>query len=1079
MGDKCVDFSLVPHTAGIVALVTRKMLRKDVWQSGRILDTSKTKLGICKRNNYQLPRSGKFVPNDLQEVAENEVEDEIVFPMGHNTICKDVNFNSEGYLVRDPEDCTKFYSCQRGFNGAYKTAVNSEKWEWLAYHMECPVGTVFDGERCHIGFVCQNIKKTFERQIQEEVNEREEEKRTANLEKDFEVVDFTETPVIIVDTSDIENEFHVTQNDQKSDNDQRIISTKTTSTIIKDIPNNEFAETKNIIPVESHSIRTTETIVKKIPTKTTSAITNELPDDDLHRMTIEASESVHPMAKNVTNVIDTKASEIDSNEEEMQNTTNENVMEVSDIDSTSLPMEIIGLSKETSTKYDDTPVITLLPEEFTTKVFKMKDNDLKTTTDVPVESTSNTFKPFNIDIETETVIAVITEVPVKTTQLPLEITSNAVEIITMKDSEIEDLDEGSGIIMDTTFSSDETYDDETTVVPVDASLLPTETTTDNTGADSMNEERTEIVPNIGINTSDDETSTLNYVEMIINDVTTETEAHATHLVADETKENEARYEDNSSLLDAKIPSNNIKTATVEYETTVSPVFTTDSFVETTKNDDEDTNINTEALSRNDQTTLVFMDVEPMPTENENDDNGNATNEILDKTTLSPTETTTDNIKDMTDETTVAYIDTTVSFAETTYVSAETINNEAEATAVNDETTNVPVKTVETTIHNINDSSVFKPVDIPHSLDGIKNNGLEAEFDGSEITAMHDKITAVPDATTVFTATGDDETATNNIDTITRNDETTSISSETSTLFTEVQSTVKTTGGKDETTMTPNVETTVAAVSIEGTSLEPVEKTAIEPIAAIETEDIELRVPEEMEQTSFVPVEAMTVKVATANNDTETTEEIEGSTIMSVEATTVNKNIETATTQEIKQTTFLPVEDKTVKKVMETTTSEQFVPDEATTAKIETTTTEEIDETTFLSMKGTTANKDIESITTKEIEETTFLPIEALTEKKAIETTTQQLDETSLVSVETTKAKKAIETTTEQLDESTLVSVEAKTAEKAIETTASVEIEETSYAPDQSSTAWKDLASTAIGDNEETTVVPVKTTTAKK
>merc|ERR1712013_211866 len=687
--------------------VTRKMLRKDVWQSGRIVDTSKTKLGICKRNIYQLPRSGKFVPNDLQEVAENKVEDEIVFPMGHNTICKDVNFNSEGYLVKDPEDCTKFYSCQRGFNGAYKTVVNSEKWEWLAYHMECPVGTVFDGERCQIGFVCQNIKETFERQIQEEVNEeQEEEKRTANLEKDFEVVDFTETPVIVVDTSDIENEFHVTQNDQKSDNDQRIISTKTTS-----------------------------------------AITNELPDDDLHRMTIEASESVHPMAKNITDVINTKSSEIDSNEEEMQNTTNENLIEVSDIDSTSLPIEIIGFSKETSTKHDETPVVTLLPEEFTTKVFKMKDNDLKTTTDVPV----------------------------KTTQLPLEITSNAVEITTMKNSEIDDLDEGSGIIMDTTFSSVEAYDDETTVAPVDAALLPTETTT------------------------------LNYVEMIINYVTTETDVHATHLVVDEAKVNEARYEDNSSLLDAKIPSNNIKTATVEYETTVSPVFTTDSFVETTKNDDEDTNINTEALSRNDQTTLVFTDVEPMPTEtelqvivdeNENDDNGNATNEILDKTTLSPTETTSGNVKDMTDETTVAYIDTTVSFAETTYVSAETINNEAEATAVNDETTIVPVKTVETTIHNINDSSVSKPVDIPHSLDGIKNNELEAEFDGAEITVMHDKITAVPDATTVFTATGDDETTTSNIDTITRNDETTSISSETSTLFTEVQSTVKSAGGKD-------------------------------------------------------------------------------------------------------------------------------------------------------------------------------------------------------------------------------------------------------------------------------------------
>merc|ERR1719206_1581651 len=231
--------------------------------------------------------------------------------------------------------------------------------------------------------------------------------------------------------------------------------------------------------------------------------------------------------------------------------------------------------------------------------------------------------------------------------------------------------------METTYPSVETYNDETTVVSVDAALLPTETTTE---VDSMNEENTEILPNIGIKTSADETSTLNYVEMIINYITKETDVHATHLVVDEAKVNEARYEDNSSLLDAKIPSNNIKTATVEYETTVSPVFTTGSFVETTKNDDEDTTINTEALSRNDQTTLVFTDVEPMPTEaelqviveeNENDDNGNATNEILDKTTLSPTETSSGNVKDMTDETTVAYIDTTVSFAETTYVSAET------------------------------------------------------------------------------------------------------------------------------------------------------------------------------------------------------------------------------------------------------------------------------------------------------------------------------------------------------------------------------------------------------------------------
>merc|ERR1712062_645238 len=118
------------------------------------------------------------------------------------------------------------------------------------------------------------------------------------------------------------------------------------------------------------------------------------------------------------------------------------------------------------------------------------------------------------------------------------------------------------------------------------------------------------------------------------------------------------------------------------------------------------------------------------------------------------------------------------------------------------TTNVPDKSAETTIHNINDSIVFKPVDVPHLLEGIINNGLEGEIDGVEINAMHDEITTVPDATPVFTGTGNDETTTSNIDSITRNDEATKISTESVSLFNEVQSTVKTVSGKYETTEAP-------------------------------------------------------------------------------------------------------------------------------------------------------------------------------------------------------------------------------------------------------------------------------------
>merc|ERR1711970_1571270 len=124
--------------------------------------------------------------------------------------------------------------------------------------MVCPLGTVFDGERCQLGSGCQNMKEDLERQVQEhqEVKVLEEGKHSTLLigkpvEKDFEIVAFTEPAIIILDTSNIKNEFDVTHNEEKSNNNQRIISTKTTSTIIKDIPNNEFAETENLIPVES------------------------------------------------------------------------------------------------------------------------------------------------------------------------------------------------------------------------------------------------------------------------------------------------------------------------------------------------------------------------------------------------------------------------------------------------------------------------------------------------------------------------------------------------------------------------------------------------------------------------------------------------------------------------------------------------------------------------------------------------------------------------------------------------------------------------------------------------------------
>merc|ERR1712106_1296992 len=46
--DRCVNLPLVPHMYGVVALITKKVLRKDTWENGGIVGSTKTKLGLCR-----------------------------------------------------------------------------------------------------------------------------------------------------------------------------------------------------------------------------------------------------------------------------------------------------------------------------------------------------------------------------------------------------------------------------------------------------------------------------------------------------------------------------------------------------------------------------------------------------------------------------------------------------------------------------------------------------------------------------------------------------------------------------------------------------------------------------------------------------------------------------------------------------------------------------------------------------------------------------------------------------------------------------------------------------------------------
>merc|ERR1739842_211584 len=69
-------------------------------------------------------------------------------------------------------------------------------------------------------------------------------------------------------------------------------------------------------------------------------------------------------------------------------------------------------------------------------------------------------------------------------------------------------------------------------------------------------------------------------------------------------------------------------------------------------------------------------------------------------------------------------------------------------------------------------------------------------------------------------------------------------------------------------------------------------------------NIEATTAQEIEETSFVPVDSTTAKKTI---ETITTEELDGTTFVPVTTTNANKNIETTTTEETEDTTLGPVE----------------------------------------------------------------------------------------------------------------------------------------------------------------------------
>merc|ERR1711963_146726 len=119
---------------------TWKTFRSSISRSGRVVKTVRYKVERCN--------------NELRDLeAENLIPDFKTFDL---KICSRTAYHTDEYLVRDPEDCRRFYSCQRtlGTSNLLGTLGTLGTPGWVARHMSCAPGTHFDGARCQAGEQC-------------------------------------------------------------------------------------------------------------------------------------------------------------------------------------------------------------------------------------------------------------------------------------------------------------------------------------------------------------------------------------------------------------------------------------------------------------------------------------------------------------------------------------------------------------------------------------------------------------------------------------------------------------------------------------------------------------------------------------------------------------------------------------------------------------------------------------------------------------------------------------------------------------------------------------------------------------
>merc|ERR1712061_467662 len=107
-----------------------KTVVSTISRSGKVVKTVRYKVEQCSSD----PR----YPEQENLIADSKTFD--------RKICSNTAYHTDEYLVRDPKDCQRFFSCQRTLGAG----------GWVARHMSCAPGTHFDGARCQAGEDCVN-----------------------------------------------------------------------------------------------------------------------------------------------------------------------------------------------------------------------------------------------------------------------------------------------------------------------------------------------------------------------------------------------------------------------------------------------------------------------------------------------------------------------------------------------------------------------------------------------------------------------------------------------------------------------------------------------------------------------------------------------------------------------------------------------------------------------------------------------------------------------------------------------------------------------------------------------------------